>query len=422
MKNVLELKQERKALREQALAVMSLAETEKRGMTSDELEKYEKIDADIDTMSREIAAVEKMTEQLRAAGETDAQRLNTPEGKQEVRQSPLLTQEYREAYGSFLRYGAAGLTPEERKIVEAGKQSLSNNEVRALSAVTGSAGGYTVPQGFFNELETAMKAFGGMRNVARVITTATGADLPMPSVNDTANTGELVAESAAVTAQDISFGQIIMKGYKYSSKTVLVPIELLQDSAFDVETEIKALLAERLYRITNTHYTTGDNSSKPQGAVPGATLGKTGASGQTTSIIYDDLVDLIHSVDPAYRKNPSTQFMFNDSSLKVIRKLKDSQGRPLWEPSLQAKEADTILGYNYAINQDMATMAASAKPVLFGDFSKYIIRDIMDVMIVRISEKYIENGQVGFLCFYRTDGRLRDAGGNPIKYFANPAS
>lgn len=422
MKNILELKEKRKALRDQALEVMNKAETEKRSMSADELEKYENIDADIDNMTREIAAVEKMTEALRTAGETDPERIKEPESQKDTRENPVNTKEYRSAYDSYLRFGAAGLTPEERKIIEAGKQQLNGNEARALSAVTGSAGGYTVPQGFFNELETAMKAFGGMRNISRVIKTASGNDLPMPSVNDTSNMGELVGENTAVTAQDIAFGQIIMKAYKYSSKTVLIPIELLQDSAINVEEEAKNLLAERLYRITNLHYTTGDNTGKPQGIITGATLGKTGTTGQTTSIVYDDLVDLVHSIDPAYRQKETCGFMFNDSTLKALKKLKDGQQRPLWVPGIAEREPDTILGHKYNINQDMPVMAASAKSILFGDMYKYIIRDVLDVMIVRISEKYIESGQIGFLCFYRTDGRMRDAGGNPIKYYQNSAT
>jgi HK97 family phage major capsid protein len=153
--------------------------------------------------------------------------------------------------------------------------------------------------------------------------------------------------------------------------------------------------------------------------VTNATLGKTGTTGQTTSVIYDDLVDLIHSVDPAYRAN-SSEFMLNDSSLKALRKLKDGQGNPIWQPGLVQGAPDKILGYDYIINQDIATMAASAKSMLFGDFSNFFIRDVMDLAIFRIGEKYIENGQVGFVAFSRHDSTLADT--NAIKYYQNSAS
>ena len=426
MKNILELKEKRKALRDEAVAILDASEKENRSMSADELTKYEKIDADIDLLTREISAVEKMIEEQRKAGEQNNNPLHNPgkdEGKEEERQKkPIETEEYREAYTNFLRYGYASLTQEERSVIDNGHQNLSGTEARAMSAITGAAGGYTVPQGFFAELEKALKDYGGMRDVARIIPTAAGNDLPMPSMNDTGNVGELVGENTAVSNQDVAFGTITMKAYKYSSKTVLIPIELLQDSAIDVEAEVKAALAERIFRITNTHYTTGDNTSKPQGIVVGAALGKAGATGQTTSLIYDDLIDLQHSVDAAYRRSPSCGYMFADSTLKILKKLKDSQGRPLWVPGVSMKEPDTINGYRYAINNDIAAMAASAKSMLFGDFSKYLIRDVMDVMVIRISEKYIESGQVGFLCYYRTDGRLRDAGTNPIKYYQNSAT
>lgn len=422
MKDIMELRQKRAAIAKQMRELLDKADSENRDLTQEEKNQWDKMDAEVNSLKEQIDREERAAELEKEMSQTNGEHRQKLPNQQtsEQRQNPLASPEYRSAYKSYLKYGYNGLLPDERKLIDAGHKIIGPEE-RALSAVTGAAGGYTVPQGFFNELEQALKDFGGMRQAARIITTATGNDLPMPSVNDTANMGELVAENAAVTSQDIAFGQIIMKAYKYSSKTVLVPIELLQDSAFDVEAEIKALLAERIYRITNQHFTIGNNTDKPQGIVTGATLGKTGATGQTTSVTYDDLIDLEHSIDPAYRRM-GCSFMFHDSTLKALKKLKDSQGRPLWLPGLAVKEPDTINSYPYIINQDMPAMAAGAKSILFGALNKYIIRDVMDVTIFRIGEKYIENGQVGFLCFYRTDGRIRDAGTNPIKYYANSAS
>ena len=149
-------------------------------------------------------------------------------------------------------------------------------------------------------------------------------------------------------------------------------------------------------------------------------LGKTGTTGQTTSVIYDDLVDLTHSVDPAYRAG--AKFMMNDSSLKVVRKLKDSQNRPLWEPSVQAGVPDSLLGFPVVTNQDVATMAANAKSILFGRLDKYKTRIVKDVTILRLVERFAENLQVAFLLFMRADGALLDAGTNPVKYYANSAT
>jgi HK97 family phage major capsid protein len=294
-------------------------------------------------------------------------------------------------------------------------------EARALSAITGATGGFTVPTGFYNSLIEAMKAYGGMRSSRHTnLRTAAGNTLPIPKVDDTSNVGMIVGESAAVgNATDPTFSQLNLGAYKYTSRTILIPIELLQDSAFDIEAYIRGAIATRIGRITNTHFTVGTGSSQPTGVVQNATSGKVGTTGQTTSITYDDLVDLIHSVDPAYRVS-SSHFMFNDSSLKALRKLKDGQGNPIWQPGLVQGAPDKILGYDYVINQDVATMAASAKSVLFGDFSKFFIRDVMDLSIFRIGEKYIENGQVGFVAFSRHDSTLVDT--NAIKFYQNSAS
>jgi HK97 family phage major capsid protein len=243
-------------------------------------------------------------------------------------------------------------------------------------------------------------------------------------VDDTANVGELLAENVAAAAQDVVFSQIILKAYKYSSKIVLVSMELLQDSFFDIGTILRDLLAERIGRITNTHFTTGTGSGQPQGVVTGSGLGKTGAAGQTTTIIYDDLVDLEHSIDPLYR--PGSIFMMSDSALKVIKKLKDSSGRPIWQPgadaSLQVGQAafNNIMGYPYVINQDIAVPAINAKSVLFGNFSKYIVRDVREFTLLRLEERYAEFGQVGFLAFTRSDGRFINAAA--VKHYVHPAS
>jgi HK97 family phage major capsid protein len=114
--------------------------------------------------------------------------------------------------------------------------------------------------------------------------------------------------------------------------------------------------------------------------------------------------------------------MFKDLTLAALKKLKDSQNRPLWLPGIATREPDTILGKRFVVNQDIATMAANAKSVLFGDFSKYIIRDVTQVVMLRLIERYAEFGQVAFLIFTRHDGNLLDAGTDPIKHYANSAT
>ena len=140
------------------------------------------------------------------------------------------------------------------------------------------------------------------------------------------------AENTQDSEQDMTFGVMTLDAYKYTSKIVRVSVELLQDSAFNLGAELGSLLGERLGRIQNTHATTGTGSSQPNGVVTASALGKTAAS--ATAITTDEIIDLFHSVDRAYRGNSS--FMAADSTVAAIRKLKDGDSQYLWQPGLQA--------------------------------------------------------------------------------------
>ena len=286
-------------------------------------------------------------------------------------------------------------------------------EFRAMSAVLGASGGFTVPEGFVASLERAMLQFGGMRQVASIMRTDSGNPMSWPTTNDTGNTGALIGENTTVSDQDVAFAQVVFYAHKYSSKQVKIPVELLEDSAFNMAAEVGSMLGERLGRITNTHFTTGSGANQPRGIVTAATLGKTCAS--ATAITMDEVLDLIHSVDPAYRT--SAGMMMHDSVLLHIRKLKDGNGQYLWTSGTQAGEPDRIWGYPLTINQDMASSVASAaKTIVFGQLSSYKIRDVAGIRLIRLNERYADEDQVGFLAFLRCDGNLLDAGVAPVKY------
>ena len=315
----------------------------------------------------------------------------------------------KDLFSKWLRNGDRGMTSDDW-------QAIRNT----MSTTTPAEGGYTVATEVATYVMDAMKAFGGMRQVATILRTDQGNPMTWPTSDGTTEVGEILAENASATDLDVSFNTKNLPVYKYSSKVVTVPIELLQDSNVDIEAFVRARIAQRLGRITNTHFTTGDGSSKPTGIIAAASVGKTGASGQTTTVTYADLVDLEHSVDPAYRVN--CKWMFHDTTLKALKKLLDTQNRPLWLPGISVKEPDTILGYTYQINQDVATMAASAKSIAFGDLSKYVIRDVMAMTYYRFDDSaYAKKGQVGFLAFLRSGGNFMDVGG-AVKLYQNAAS
>ena len=294
----------------------------------------------------------------------------------------------------------------------------------AMSTTTPAEGGYTVPAEIATMVVDAMKAFGGMREVSQIISTAGGNALNYPTSDGTAEVGEIVAENAAATGLDAAFGTAAVNPFKYSSKKIALPVELIQDSAIDVVQFVVNRLATRLARITNQHYTTGTGSSQPYGLTARASTGKTGATGTATSVTYDDLIDLVHSVNSAYRRN--ARFMLKDASVAVIRKLKDTSGRPIWNPGDMESIADgtpsTIAGYAYTVNDDMPAMAANAKSIAFGDFSQFVIRDVQGSTAIRRFDDsaFALNGQVGFCGWTRTGSNLLDTAA--VKLFVNSAT
>lgn len=327
---------------------------------------------------------------------------------------------YSAAFRAFILNGERGLTREDADALRAGSVHAAQSGQQG----NGAAGGYLVPTGWGGQLLEALQEFGGMREAATVISTAGGNSIPWPTVDETAVEGEIVAENQPASAGDINFGTTEIGAYKFSSKIVTIPFELLQDQGpgIDIEAFTRRALATRIARITNRLFTTGTGVNQPRGVVTAAGVGKAGANGQATSVMHDDLVDLEHSVDPAYRSMPGVGWMFHDTTLRFLKKMKDADNRPLWVPGVSTKEPDTISGYRFRINQHMPQMAANAKSILFGDFSQYLIRDVMQVTLFRFDDSaFVTRGQIGFLAWSRHDGDLVSAGA-PIKAYQNAAA
>jgi HK97 family phage major capsid protein len=280
--------------------------------------------------------------------------------------------------------------------------------------VPNTAGGYTVPEGFVNNLEIALLQYGGIRQVADVMRTTSGQDLPWPNVNDTTVKGVRINENVTVATKDMTFGAIVFHAYKYTSGIVLVPAELMEDTAFNMAALLGELLGIRIGRILSDEFTVTGAGAAPSGIVTAATAGITAAS--ATAVAGDDIYGLKHSVDPAYRTGPGVGFMFHDKILLAIKKLKDGFGRYLWQASLAGGAPDTLDGDPITINQSMAsTIASGAITMLYGKLNKYKIRDVSEVRLRRLVERFADADQEAFLMFSRHDGQLIDAGTHPVK-------
>lgn len=371
-------------------------------------EKYDAGMAEIENIADETKRVQQVLDLIAENAQTETIRNHVDRVAHDSKSDAI------KLYNKWLRGGDRALNADEWGQIR-----------NTMSTTTQSQGGYTVPTEVAQQVADALKAYGGVRPVADVITTSGSNPINFPTSDGTAETGELIAENTTATAADPSFGVVTLTTYKFSSKIVAVPFELLQDSAVDMESFVRNRLAVRLGRVQNTYFTTGTGSSQPNGVVTAAASGKVGSTGQTLTVISDDLIDLVHSVDPAYRALGNCRFMMNDSSLKVIRKIKDTAGRPIFIPGwdgLSGSMSDTLLGYPVQINQDVAVMAANAKSILFGDFSFYKIREEMGVTLFRFDDSaYIKLGQIGFLAWVRAGGNLADVGGC-LKYYQNSAT
>ena len=316
----------------------------------------------------------------------------------------------------FLRKTSREMTAEEATIIR-----------NTMSTTTGSEGGNTVQPQVATQLINLMKAYAFMRAEADQVTTSTGVDMSWPTSDGTAEVGEWVAQNVAATAADPTFGTRAVNVFKAGSKVVTVPLELLQDSQIDVSAFVLNRLAQRIGRISNLGYTTGTGSGQPNGLVTAASVGKTGTTGQTTTIIYDDLVDMVDSLDAAYLNlsGGGPCWMFSQTLRRVVRKIKDTSGRPIWMPSYDAGitdgSPDRLLGYPVCLNNDMPTPAANAKSLAFGNLKKYLIRDAMNITLFRFDDSaYMSKGQVGFLAWARTGGNLLDL--NAVKLYQHSAT
>ena len=397
MKNI-ELRGQRAELIKGATAIVDAAQKEGRSLNSEEKSKFDAMEADARSIKEQIDIIERTAEMKKELA-----------ANAEVREAaPKATR--KGAFEKYLRNGMGALNSNERSMMA---------ELRGTStqiAGTDSLGGFLVPQDFSNELDMATLFTGEVERLAKKLNTAGGALLDYPTINDTATDAGLTAEAAAVTVQDMTFANAQLSAYNYASQ-VRVSMQLLQDNAFDLNAFLAEAMGERIARATNAAFTTGTGSSQPQGIITGATLGNTAAS--ATAISADDILDLIHSIDPSYRNKPSFGLMANDSVIAAIRALGlgSANDFPIFIPSMTAGEPDKLFGFNLYYNNDMTSaITTGQKTLLAADFSKFVVRSAGGVQMVRLNERYMDELEVGFVSYARKDAKVLDS--RAVKYLA----
>ena len=385
------------------------------GMKDEDWTKWDEMRSDSNALKEHLARLESIEDfQKKQAEEIHQQ--------QHVEIKTEATKEEREkAFSRFLRVGMGRLSDKEREIMNKISTEIDDPNVRAvLGTTSGAVGGYLIPEGFSNALEQAMLPYMAGLQEFTTLETATGNDLPWPTLNDTSNEGEQLDEGSEVTETEPTFGSQTLKAFTFDSKLIGVYVTLLQDSAFNLDALIQAIAGERLGRILNKKFTTGGGTTTIEGILTGAT--NSGISSVSASALTrDNIVDLMYSVNGDYRARG--MFMMADATEKAIRKLAfgTSDDRPIWQGgNITQGLPDTIEGKRYVVNYQMDGPAAGKNSILFGDLKKYIVRKVKGYTLVVFREKYMHKLQVCYLIYCRYDGQLLDAGTNPVKYIAHP--
>lgn len=407
--NIQDLQKKNTATFSELQSLKAKAADEKRDYTDEEVEQMDKMFADMDAND---AAIAKEERNLKI--ESYEKRMTARPSEPSVK--PSLND------GTELRFGEWAEELATASLPGTFTFDLADIETRALSsATTANAAGNVIADEPMASIEKALKMFAPVRNIAQVFQHRKGGDWPVPVVNDTDAVGAQYAESAEIADdEDPEFNQFVLKAYRRSSKIIRVPYEVEQDFNEDLPSLIGTLGGERLARGNNRMFTVGNGTNQPQGVVIGAhDSGVETAAATTAAVDVDILFDVEAALDPAYQTNAT--WMVGPAAYASIRKI-NSANQLVWQPNLREGAPGSILGYPYVVNSDMPAIGtANRRFLVFGDFSKFYIREIRGINIVRNPYLYQGNGEVGYEVWGRWDSKVINAGTNPLIYAKNKA-
>ncbi|WP_366923871.1 phage major capsid protein [Metallumcola ferriviriculae] len=384
MSKILELREKRAKVWEQAKAFLDSKRGEDGLISAEDTANYEKMEAEVVSLGKDIDRLERQQAlDLELAKPVNRPITSKPGGTDEHK-TGRATDEYKEAFWRALR------------------NKNSFDVQNALQIGTDSEGGYLVPDEFERTLIQALEEENIFRSLAKIITTSSG-DRKIPVVASK-GTASWVDEEGPIPESDDAFTQVSIGAYKLATM-IKVSEELLNDSVFNLQAYIAKEFARRIGAKEEEAFFIGDGTGKPTGifnATGGAELGVTAAS--ATALTVDEVMDLFYSLKSPYRKR--AVFVMNDATIKAIRKLKDGSGQYIWQPSITAGQPDTILNRPVKTSAYVPTIAASAKTIAFGDFGYYWVADRQGRSFQRLNELYAATGQVGFKGSQRVDGKL----------------
>ncbi|UFH59830.1 phage major capsid protein [Sulfurovum mangrovi] len=371
---------QRTAKQEAMQALLDTASTEERGLTKEEGDQYDTLEREFDNITKDIERTKKQIEREEQLDKPQRKPLGggsdrTDEGTEEQREEL-----YQRAFWKAQK-----------------REPLTAEETRALTEGAADKGGYLVPTNFATTIIEKLAEKSYMRPIATVSSSTSTEKIPVEG-DDGAN--GWIDESGTYPESDPTIGQVSLAAYK-TGRILKVSEEVMEDSIPAIEGYVAMKFTKSTTSAEEAAFVSGDGTGKPTGFLVTATLGKTAAS--ATALTADEIIDLEYSVDEDYAQNG--KWMMNRNTLKVIRKMKDSNGDYLWSKGFGG-EPDTLDGKPIVVNKHMPDIGASASPIAFGDFRYYHIKDRLVMDIKRLDEKYADTGHIGFRVTKRVDGKL----------------
>lgn len=379
----------------EARAVIQTAHDEKRELTAEEDQKLERLD----TESRELST--RVGELLEAEERAKAIEDKLAAYGREAPEVDTVDKQVRDFLSG-----------------RAGRELVLGPEKRDLTKSTGGSpyAGYTVPTGFYGRLIDHMIEVSGLLQAGPTILRTTSGEIINVPTTTSHSTAALVTEGAAISESDPVFAQRQLSAYKYG---VLVQVsrELIDDTAVDLLGYLAMECGRAVGNAFGTDLITGNGSSKPSGVAQTSTAGATGANSVSGVFTAAKLIELFYSVISPYRSSPSCNWLMRDATVGAVRSLTDvSTGQFLWQPGLQLGSPDSLLGKPVKTDPNVAAVAATAKSVFFGDFSRYFVRMVSGVRFERSDDYAFNTDLVTFRCVIRGDGMLVDQTG-AVKHF-----
>jgi HK97 family phage major capsid protein len=380
---------------EQAKALLDSAADEKRDLSAEENQTYDRIMADLDQRAATIDTIKAQTEREERAAQAMV------------------------GFESQARPEIAVPSINDAELI----RSLARGEIRSHSFekrdVLKSSTGSPVPTSFYDQVLLLARHVGPMLETSTTLATAGGENLQIPSLS-AYSVGTVSGEAAAIGESDPTFNSFTTLGaYKYSFLTQ-ISREMVEDAGVDILGFLAAQTGNALGYAVNNALTVGTGTTQPTGIVTAAGSGITGSTAVSGVFTADNLIDLVYSVDTAGRTLPGTGFQMNGASIGKVRKLKDTAGQYIFAPAVSAEARDLLLGYPIYENPAIVNTATSAKSVIFGHLPSYYVRTVGGLRLDRSDDYAFQNDLITFRATMRVDGNLIQT--SHVKYFAGGAS